>query len=137
MWYGARYHEAGSLRGRPLGAVDKYRQRRKHPLPHTIWDGEDTIYCFKVTSRKALRDYYNTNRFPTPEEKRELATRTGLSLTQVSNWYKNRRQRDKSPEQRANKRYVCYGVYIPICKHDDINYFIYSDILGYKHCREV
>ena len=30
------------------GAVDKYRLRRKFPLPATIWDGEETVYCFKV-----------------------------------------------------------------------------------------
>lgn len=35
-------------RGRPLGAVGKYRMRRKFPLPSTIWDGEETCYCFKV-----------------------------------------------------------------------------------------
>ena len=48
MWYSAHYREAEMLRGRALGAVDKYRQRRKHPLPRSIWDGEDTVYCFKV-----------------------------------------------------------------------------------------
>ena len=32
------------------GAVDKYRLRRKFPLPRTIWDGEETVYCFKVLS---------------------------------------------------------------------------------------
>lgn len=29
--------EAEKLRGRPLGAVGKYRVRRKFPLPRTIW----------------------------------------------------------------------------------------------------
>lgn len=45
----AHYVEAEKLRGRPLGAVGKYRVRRKFPLPHTIWDGEETSYCFKVS----------------------------------------------------------------------------------------
>lgn len=44
----AHYIEAEKLRGRPLGAVGKYRVRRKFPLPRTIWDGEETSYCFKV-----------------------------------------------------------------------------------------
>lgn len=44
----AHYVEAEKLRGRPLGAVGKYRVRRKFPLPRTIWDGEETSYCFKV-----------------------------------------------------------------------------------------
>ena len=96
MWYRGHYLEAQKIRGRPLGAVDKYRIRRKFPLPKTIWDGEETIYCFKEKSRQALKDCYRQNRYPSPEEKRTLARRTGLTLTQVSNWFKNRRQRDRS-----------------------------------------
>jgi hypothetical protein len=88
--------EAQRVRGRPLGAVDKYRIRRKFPLPKTIWDGEETIYCFKEKSRQALKDCYRINRYPTPDVKRTLAKKTSLTLTQVSNWFKNRRQRDRS-----------------------------------------
>ncbi|XP_029427444.1 homeobox protein SIX5 [Rhinatrema bivittatum] len=91
----ARYREAERARGRQLGAVDKYRLRKKFPLPSTIWDGEETVYCFKERSRSALRDCYRRNRYPAPDEKRRLAQATGLSLTQVSNWFKNRRQRDR------------------------------------------
>ncbi|CAL1529679.1 unnamed protein product [Lymnaea stagnalis] len=97
LWYKAHYMEAQKIRGRPLGAVDKYRLRRKYPLPKTIWDGEETIYCFKEKSRQALKDCYKQNRYPTPDEKRGLAKKTGLTLTQVSNWFKNRRQRDRTP----------------------------------------
>uniref|UniRef100_A0A8C6ZQY8 SIX homeobox 1 n=1 Tax=Nothoprocta perdicaria TaxID=30464 RepID=A0A8C6ZQY8_NOTPE len=96
LWYKARYSEAERARGRPLGAVDKYRLRRKYPLPRTIWDGEETVYCFKEKSRNALKELYKQNRYPSPAEKRNLAKITGLSLTQVSNWFKNRRQRDPS-----------------------------------------
>ena len=86
------------IRGRPLGAVDKYRLRKKFPLPKTIWDGEETVYCFKERSRNALKECYTQNRYPTPDEKRALARQTGLTLTQVSNWFKNRRQRDRTPQ---------------------------------------
>jgi len=51
LWYDAHYAEAAALRRRPLNAVDKYRIRRKHALPSTIWDGQDTVYCFKVSQR--------------------------------------------------------------------------------------
>uniref|UniRef100_UPI0035902CA8 homeobox protein SIX4-like n=1 Tax=Myxine glutinosa TaxID=7769 RepID=UPI0035902CA8 len=95
LWYKARYAEAAKARGRPLGAVEKYRLRRKFPLPRTIWDGEETVYCFKERSRQALKECYERNRYPGPTEKRELARLTGLSLTQVSNWFKNRRQRNR------------------------------------------
>nr|XP_056701776.1 homeobox protein SIX5 [Euleptes europaea] len=95
LYLRARYREAEAARGRALGAVDKYRLRKKFPLPRTIWDGEETVYCFKRRSRAALRDSYGRSRYPTPEQKRRLARDTGLSLTQVSNWFKNRRQRDR------------------------------------------
>lgn len=92
-------HFTGLL-GRPLGAVGKYRVRRKFPLPRTIWDGEETSYCFKEKSRTVLRDWYAHNPYPSPREKRELAEATGLTTTQVSNWFKNRRQRDRAAEHK-------------------------------------
>ena len=106
MWYKSHYCEAEKLRGRELGAVDKYRIRRKYPLPRTIWDGEETVYCFKEKSRQLLKQCYEQNRYPTPQEKRLIAKQTGLTLKQVSNWFKNRRQRDRIP---SNKRLVHTG----------------------------
>uniref|UniRef100_A0A8C8BC59 Homeobox domain-containing protein n=1 Tax=Otus sunia TaxID=257818 RepID=A0A8C8BC59_9STRI len=103
LWLKAHYVEAEKLRGRPLGAVGKYRVRRKFPLPRTIWDGEETSYCFKEKSRGVLREWYAHNPYPSPREKRELAEATGLTTTQVSNWFKNRRQRDRAAE--AKERY--------------------------------
>ncbi|XP_063295276.1 homeobox protein SIX4-like isoform X2 [Pelobates fuscus] len=103
LWYKARYNEAEKARGRALGAVDKYRLRRKFPLPRTIWDGEETVYCFKEKSRNALKELYKHNRYPSPAAKRNLAKITGLSLTQVSNWFKNRRQRDRNPSEAQSK----------------------------------
>ena len=110
--------EAEKLRGRPLGPVDKYRVRKKYPLPRTIWDGEQKTHCFKERTRSLLREWYlqgmherrffcfvfrsNTNTiaisdpYPNPSKKRELAQATGLTPTQVGNWFKNRRQRDRA-----------------------------------------
>uniref|UniRef100_A0A8B9JNM2 Sine oculis homeobox homolog 1a n=1 Tax=Astyanax mexicanus TaxID=7994 RepID=A0A8B9JNM2_ASTMX len=104
LWLRAHYAEAERLRGRPLGAVGKYRVRRKFPLPRTIWDGEETSYCFKEKSRSVLRDWYTHNPYPSPREKRELAQATGLSTTQVSNWFKNRRQRDRAAEAKERTK---------------------------------
>ena len=100
--------EAEQVRGRPLGAVDKYRLRRKFPLPSSIWDGEETVYCFKERSRQALKDCFAVKRYPTSEEKRLLAEQTGLTMTQIGNWFKNRRQRDRSlpRPQRVQRRYA-------------------------------
>lgn len=101
LWYDGHYAELQSTRSRPLRAVDKYRIRRKHPLPKTIWDGDETVYCFKEKWRYALKRCYKTSRYPTPQEKQALAAETGLTMTQVSNWFKNRRQRDRSPPPRT------------------------------------
>lgn len=98
LWLKAHYIEAEKLRGRPLGAVGKYRVRRKFPFPRTIWDGEETSYCFKEKSRTVLKEWYTHNPYPSPREKRELAEGTGLTTMQVSNWFKNRRQRDRAAE---------------------------------------
>ncbi|XP_011167451.1 homeobox protein SIX1 isoform X2 [Solenopsis invicta] len=109
LWLKAHYIEAERLRGRPLGAVGKYRVRRKFPLPRTIWDGEETSYCFKEKSRSVLRDWYATNPYPSPREKRELAESTGLTTTQVSNWFKNRRQRDRAAEHSGQREDKTHG----------------------------
>ncbi|CAJ0960965.1 unnamed protein product, partial [Mesorhabditis belari] len=100
LWLRAHYNEAEKMRGRELGAVGKYRIRRKFPLPRTIWDGEETSYCFREKSRHVLREWYTKNPYPTPKEKKELAESTHLTVTQVSNWFKNRRQRDRAADSR-------------------------------------
>jgi len=82
LWYKAHYLELERTRGRALGAVDKYRIRKKFPLPKTIWDGEETVYCFKEKSRNALKECYKSNKYPSPEEKKKLSHRTGLTPTQ-------------------------------------------------------
>jgi len=99
----AHYAEAEKARGRPLGAVGKYRVRRKFPLPRTIWDGEETSYCFKEKSRTALRQWYAHNPYPSPRDKKDLAELTGLTTTQVSNWFKNRRQRDRAADSKDGR----------------------------------
>ncbi|XP_050444740.1 homeobox protein SIX3 isoform X1 [Cataglyphis hispanica] len=96
MWLEAHYQEAEKLRGRPLGPVDKYRVRKKFPLPRTIWDGEQKTHCFKERTRSLLREWYLQDPYPNPGKKRELAAATGLTPTQVGNWFKNRRQRDRA-----------------------------------------
>jgi Transcriptional regulator, SIX1, N-terminal SD domain/Homeodomain len=101
LWLRAHYAETERARGRPLGAVGKYRVRRKYPLPPTIWDGDETSYCFKEKSRTILKDCYARNPYPSPREKRALAEITELTTTQVSNWFKNRRQRDRANEAKG------------------------------------
>ncbi|XP_076045030.1 homeobox protein ceh-32-like [Oratosquilla oratoria] len=107
LWLEAHYQEAERLRGRPLGPVDKYRVRKKFPYPRTIWDGEQKTHCFKERTRSLLRESYLQDPYPNPSKKRELAQATGLTPTQVGNWFKNRRQRDRAAA--AKNRLQQYG----------------------------
>ncbi|KAM8833043.1 homeobox protein SIX6a isoform 1-T1 [Synchiropus picturatus] len=66
LWLEAHYQEAEKLRGRPLGPVDKYRVRKKFPLPRTIWDGEQKTHCFKERTRHLLREWYLQDPYPNP-----------------------------------------------------------------------
>ena len=84
LWYQAHYDEAQAIRGRSLRAVEKYRLRKKAPLPTTIWDGEYTVYCFKETSRRVLKSNFFKNQYPCHEEKLKLSQQTGLTVLQVS-----------------------------------------------------
>ena len=115
LWLAAHYLEAENIKGRPLGAVGKYRVRRKFPLPRTIWDGEETSYCFKEKSRTVLREWYVQNPYPSPREKRELAEATGLTTTQVSNWFKNRRQRDRAAEAKDRLVFIASSLLVLNC----------------------
>lgn len=116
MWLEAHYQEAEKLRGRPLGPVDKYRVRKKYPLPRTIWDGEQKTHCFKERTRSLLREWYLQDPYPNPTKKRELAQATGLTPTQVGNWFKNRRQRDRAAAAKNRYRKTTY----------DTNHFYFS-----------
>ncbi|KPP70391.1 hypothetical protein Z043_110780 [Scleropages formosus] len=47
-------------------------------------------------TRSLLREWYLQDPYPNPSRKRHLAQATGLTPTQVGNWFKNRRQRDRA-----------------------------------------
>lgn len=136
MWLEAHYQEAEKLRGRPLGPVDKYRVRKKFPLPRTIWDGEQKTHCFKERTRSLLREWYLQDPYPNPGKKRELAAATGLTPTQVGNWFKNRRQRDRAAA--AKNRYVCNTFYFVTRRIASMSWMIilrtrFGEILGKNH----
>lgn len=84
--------------------------RKKFPLPRTIWDGEQKTHCFKERTRSLLREWYLQDPYPNPTKKRELAQATGLTPTQVGNWFKNRRQRDRAAA--AKNRYEINYIHI-------------------------
>jgi len=117
-WLEARCREAeaASRLERPFNPAGKLRVRKRHPpppLPPTLWNDVDgglgvpsstvsgqaaasSSHCFKERTRNLLRESYLVDPYPSPARKRQLADSTGLSPTQVGNWFKNRRQRDRA-----------------------------------------
>ena len=83
------------IKKKNLTAVDRYRLRKRNPFPASIWEGEKTIYCLKKSARDSLTNFFERNPYPTPAEKRRLATSCELSYVQISNWFKNKRMREK------------------------------------------
>ena len=57
-------------------------------LHHVGW--EVTSNCFKEKSRQVLQEWGITNPYPNPREKQVFSETTGLTTTQVSNWFKNK-----------------------------------------------
>lgn len=42
-----------------------------------------------------LKNYFNTNRFPNRSEKNSLMSATGLGYAVITNWFQNKRKREK------------------------------------------
>ena len=96
LWTETIYRQASAQRrGKVLNAVDRYRLRKRKPFPRTIWNGDQSRHLFKESSRSLLQEFFDKNPYPTPEEKRDLTRKSQLSYSQVSNFFKNRRGRQR------------------------------------------
>ncbi|CAK5027120.1 unnamed protein product [Meloidogyne enterolobii] len=106
LWNEANYAEASKQRTKPLDAVSRYRIRKKNIFPSSIWDGEGTSYCFKKKAREILKQAYKIDSIPNIQTKQELAKQTELSVLQVSNWFKNQRQRARQNIRFGNLKLI-------------------------------
>ncbi|KAL8184397.1 UNVERIFIED_CONTAM: hypothetical protein K2H54_015969 [Gekko kuhli] len=88
----------GTLRpgDRFLGPLVDRSPVRKKLSRDSVQDGEQKANGFKERTRNLLREWYLQDPYPNPSRKRHLAQATGLTPTQVGNWFKNRRQRDRA-----------------------------------------
>ena len=95
LWLESVYSSHILKTGRSLTPMIRYRLRKRHPYPRTIWNGENTSYNVKQSSRDYLTSYYTLNPYPTAAERRIIARDTGMEYKSVSHWFKNRRSRNK------------------------------------------
>ena len=96
--------EADAERRRPLQPMEKCRIRKRFPFPNTIWDGVDIVHRIRVSDRICLEESFTRNKYPDEVEKRALVEKTELSLTQVNDWFKNHRLREKRQSNAATRR---------------------------------
>ena len=92
------------VKNKRLTAVDRYRLRKRNPFPTTIWGGEKTVYCLKKSARDSLTTFFAHNPYPSPDQKRALAHSCELSYVQISNWFKNKRMREKEGSRAGKTR---------------------------------
>eukprot|EP00116_Pleurobrachia_bachei_P006174 sb/3466436/ len=76
----------------------------KNPVPPSIFNGDSTHHLFKESSRDILASAYNQCAYPTPDEKRALCSQSGLTYSQVTNYFKNRRGRERAAGVTIRKR---------------------------------
>uniref|UniRef100_A0A914HEL5 Transmembrane protein 188 n=1 Tax=Globodera rostochiensis TaxID=31243 RepID=A0A914HEL5_GLORO len=58
-------------------------------------DYNNIANCYGESKETILRHFYRQNPYPSPKDEETLAEQTGLTPTQVSNWFENRRQKDR------------------------------------------
>ena len=96
LWWDSVYQNHMFKTQKKLTPMIRYRLRKRHPLPKTIWNGEQTSYNLKQSARDYLIRYYEQNQYPTATERRIIARDTGMEFKSVSHWFKNRRSRNKA-----------------------------------------
>nr|XP_054762052.1 homeobox protein SIX6-like [Lytechinus pictus] len=93
---------------RPLTSVSKYRIRERFPPPKSICPSGYRIKHSLSTSQRAtlMNHFQNVTKFPKKEQKMELVDKTGLTKTQIHNWFSNRRRslNRRLPDERAPPR---------------------------------
>ena len=95
LWNEGHCAEAQLTKPKDLEHVDRHRIRTKHPLPSTIWNGDKNKYGINESSTIILKAAFEENRYPSRAAKEAIATDAKMTLTQVTNWFKNRRHRHK------------------------------------------
>nr|XP_006128996.1 homeobox protein SIX6-like isoform X1 [Pelodiscus sinensis]XP_014431939.1 homeobox protein SIX6-like isoform X1 [Pelodiscus sinensis] len=79
-----------------LGGLDQHSSCRRQSSTFPKSNMQHKASSFKEKTRNLLREWYLQDPYPNPSHKRQLAHATGLTPTQVGNWFKNRRQRDRA-----------------------------------------
>ncbi|KII64904.1 Homeobox protein SIX4 [Thelohanellus kitauei] len=84
-----------SKKNRKLNPVERYRIRKRFPAPYSISNGEKTLYNFLESSIHRLYRVFDKIQYPDLKQKQMLMRETKLSMEQINNWFKNKRQRLK------------------------------------------
>ncbi|KTF82202.1 hypothetical protein cypCar_00015848, partial [Cyprinus carpio] len=125
LWLKAHYVEAEKLRGRPLGAVGKYRVRGNFSVHDNYGRRRGTSFCFKENSAVLWGVVTRHNPFHLLGRKRGSwpeATRADQQHI-VANGFKNRRQkRDRAEEGKRKMEHLEFHIFY-------LQYKVYPDLV--------
>ncbi|KAL3074774.1 hypothetical protein niasHS_014219 [Heterodera schachtii] len=101
IWWDAHFFEAKKTLGKSLlSPLERYKVREEHPLPPTIWDGQRKRSFFNENTMALLNEKFAYTKYVAVTERWEMAEATGLSETQVKNWFVNRRFKWRQGERK-------------------------------------
>ncbi|KAL3087821.1 hypothetical protein niasHT_029585 [Heterodera trifolii] len=106
IWWDVHFLETELTQGNswvlsPLSPLEKYKVREEYPLPPSIWEGQKKKGFFKENTMTLLNEQFAESQYLAMPDRRMLAEATGLSETQVQNWLKNRRSKERKAWWRA------------------------------------
>lgn len=101
IWYDCTYALVNLEKSKKLNPVNRYRIRKRNPCPTAKIVG---LRKYKITAmdKCIFEDCYSNNPKPNRRIKEELARKTGQPIETVSNWFKNKRQRNKYKARKAS-----------------------------------
>lgn len=99
LWMAARSILAANIYQKQTTVAQKNSELHnsvKKPFNHFAKIANEGSYYFSSDIRVKLNKAYEKTMYPTSKEKTDLAKQTQLTVTQVSNWFKNKRQRART-----------------------------------------
>ena len=105
LWMAARSILVATIYRKQTPVAQKHPELHnnvKKPLNNFAKIAKEGSYYFSSDIRVTLNKAYEKTMYPTSKEKTDLAMQTQLTVTQVSNWFKNKRQRARATTDKSS-----------------------------------
>lgn len=82
IWDECHYRLFEQEKGKYPQEVQRFRIRKRHIYPASIWNGDKFKYSFTLKDREVMEKYFKRNPKPNRKVKEELAEKTNLTVQQ-------------------------------------------------------